>query len=316
MPREQQQMTSTNALPPVTPEVEPAPLYDVVSTQSLLEALQSTMGGKTTSTRMPVVISPDKDTQNKKQLPLGSARPAPMRIPADRRLASNPFSTRSASKLASNPRQGISVPARYIIVLIIFVLVLLFCLLSLTPIGGGQNLIPFAVGGSLSWVRSQGQIFGVGAPPVAQQQDQGQSVAPLVPAPQVPMSSVQYVALARQDAINAGISPDYFVQQIFVESGFNPNVVSPSGAVGIAQFLPSTAASLGVDPWDPVSALRGASNLMAGYAIQYGGNYAMALAAYNAGSGTVTYAVNVGGMSWMEYLPGETRSYIYKIMGI
>ncbi len=126
----------------------------------------------------------------------------------------------------------------------------------------------------------------------------------------------QYVAIARQDAIAVGISPDYFVRQINEESGFNPNSVSPSGAVGIAQFLPSTAAGLGVNPWDPIQALRGAARLMANYAHNYGGDYAKALAAYNGGSGTLQYAVTNCGANWLNCLPGETRHYIYVIMGI
>ena len=106
------------------------------------------------------------------------------------------------------------------------------------------------------------------------------------------------------------------MRQIYVESGFNPNAVSPSGAVGIAQFVPSTAAGLGINPYDPVSALKGAAQYMASYSRQYGGDYAKALAAYNAGSATVSYAVSVGGANWMNYLPAETRAYIHTIMGI
>jgi len=113
-----------------------------------------------------------------------------------------------------------------------------------------------------------------------------------------------------------GIPPNYFVQQINTESGFNPNAVSPAGAVGIAQFLPSTAAGLGINPWDPIQALQGAAKMMASYASQYGGDYAKALAAYNAGSGTVQNAVNNCGANWLNCLPGQTRNYIFKIMGI
>ena len=126
----------------------------------------------------------------------------------------------------------------------------------------------------------------------------------------------EYVAIARQDAIDGGISPDYFVRQIYEESGFNPNAVSPAGAVGIAQFIPSTAAGLGINPRDPISVLRGAAQMMAKSARQYGGDYAKALAAYNAGSGTVNHAVNACGSAWMNCLPAETRHYIYVIMGI
>lgn len=123
-----------------------------------------------------------------------------------------------------------------------------------------------------------------------------------------------YVALARQDALNVGISPDAFVRQINLESGFNPRAISPAGAIGIAQFMPATAASLGVNPYDPVSSLRGAARLMASYVRTYG-NLAMALAAYNAGPGTVTYAVRRGGGNWRAFLPWETQRYINIILG-
>src|ERR1019366_647231 len=135
-----------------------------------------------------------------------------------------------------------------------------------------------------------------------------------VPAPPpIVLSTSAYVAIAEQDATANGISPTYFVRQIQIESGFNPNAYSPAGAVGIAQFLPSTAAGLGINPYDPISALAGAARYMASYARQYNGNYAMALAAYNAGSGNVQYAVAAGGANWMNFLPAETRQYIYNI---
>ncbi len=131
----------------------------------------------------------------------------------------------------------------------------------------------------------------------------------------VPAGSDQYVTLARQFATDSGISPDIFVRQINQESGFNPNAVSWAGAVGIAQFLPSTAAGLGVNPYDATDALRGAARLMASYVQQYGGDYAKALAAYNAGQGTVQGAVNAGGDNWQAFLPAETQNYIRIILG-
>ena len=124
----------------------------------------------------------------------------------------------------------------------------------------------------------------------------------------------QYVTIARQDAYNAGISPDLFVRQINQESGFNPWAISPAGAIGIAQFMPATAASLGINPRNPLQSLQGAAHLMAGYTHQFGA-YAKALAAYNAGPGTINWAVRMGGANWYGWLPYETRNYIRVIMG-
>ncbi|GAC1433001.1 MAG: hypothetical protein PVS3B3_34020 [Ktedonobacteraceae bacterium] len=134
--------------------------------------------------------------------------------------------------------------------------------------------------------------------------------------PPITFPTSQYVAIARQDALNVGIPPDYFLRQIYVESGFNPDAASPAGAVGIAQFEPATAAGLGINPYDPVQALSGAARLMASYVIQYDGEYAKALAAYNAGSGRLNRAVRTCGTSWLACVPAETQNYIYKIMGI
>jgi len=124
-----------------------------------------------------------------------------------------------------------------------------------------------------------------------------------------------FVSLARQDALNVGFSPNVFVRQINQESGFNPSAISPAGALGIAQFEPATAASLGVNPWDPVQSLQGASRLMASYVRQFGGDIAKALAAYNAGPGAVQRAVMLGGTNWRAFLPAETQNYIRVILG-
>jgi len=128
-------------------------------------------------------------------------------------------------------------------------------------------------------------------------------------------SHQHFVTLATQDALNVGLSPNVFVRQINQESSFNPSAVSSAGALGIAQFEPGTAASLGVNPWDPVQSLQGASRLMASYVRQFGGDIAKALAAYNAGPGAVQRAVMLGGTNWRAFLPAETQNYIRVILG-
>lgn len=136
--------------------------------------------------------------------------------------------------------------------------------------------------------------------------------------PNLPFMAIadsQYVPVAQAAATAAGISPVYFVRQINQESRFNPNAVSPAGAVGIAQFLPSTAAGLGVNPWDPTQALYGAARLMASSYHQYG-DYAKALAAYNAGPGQLQSAEYACGVNWLNCMPAETQNYVYVIMGV
>ncbi|GCE17544.1 lytic transglycosylase domain-containing protein [Dictyobacter kobayashii] len=123
-----------------------------------------------------------------------------------------------------------------------------------------------------------------------------------------------YVSMARQAATDAGISPDIFERQIEQESKFDPRALSPAGAQGIAQFMPATARALGIDPWNPEQALKGAAHLMASYNKQYHGNYAAALAAYNAGPGAVKSAVDRCRSQWQRCLPAETQHYITVIL--
>ena len=90
-----------------------------------------------------------------------------------------------------------------------------------------------------------------------------------------------------------GIDPDFFVSALLQESGFQPYIVSSAGALGIAQFTYDTAARYGVDPLDPRSAITGSAALYASYIVAYREGYpdpyASALAAYDAGPGTVAF---------------------------
>jgi len=126
--------------------------------------------------------------------------------------------------------------------------------------------------------------------------------------------SGDYHALARQDATDNGLDPTLFERQINQESGFNPNAISPAGAVGIAQILPSTAAGWHVDPRDPVASLSAAAKAMAWYQNHYG-SFEKALACYNAGTDTLDRAMAQYGSDWKIGLPAETQNYIHSIMG-
>lgn len=120
---------------------------------------------------------------------------------------------------------------------------------------------------------------------------------------------MNWASESRAAAMAAGIDPDLFERQMRHESAnYDPNVIagrrsSSAGAQGIAQFMPSTARGLGVDPLNPRQALRGAARLMASYVKKYG-SYHDALVAYNAGP------ARVGGN-----LPAETVKYLQIILG-
>jgi hypothetical protein len=129
------------------------------------------------------------------------------------------------------------------------------------------------------------------------------------------MTTPNYQAQARTDASQAGIDPNIFVNQIQAESGFNPRATSPAGAQGIAQFMPATAQSMGVNPWDALASLKAAAYLDSANLQKYGGNYQKMLAAYNAGGGTVDSAVSRYGSAWLSHMPSETQQYVAKVAG-
>ena len=127
-------------------------------------------------------------------------------------------------------------------------------------------------------------------------------------------STSTYQQLAAADAQSVGLNPLIFVRQIQQESGFNPNARSSAGALGIAQFMPATAAGLGVNPLDPRASLQAAARYMASLVSQFGGSQEEALAAYNAGPGAVQNAL-ASGDNWLAQLPVETQNYVNSIMG-
>jgi len=128
-------------------------------------------------------------------------------------------------------------------------------------------------------------------------------------------TALDYRTLARQDAQAHGIPADLYERQINQESGFNPNAVSPSGAIGIAQIMPDTAKGWGVDPHDPVASLNVAADHMSWYQSKYG-SFDKALACYNAGTDALEKAIARYGSNWRIGLPAETQRYITAIMGV
>ena len=93
------------------------------------------------------------------------------------------------------------------------------------------------------------------------------------------------------------------------ESGFNQSAQSEAGAMGIMQLMPDTAEGLGVDPSDLRGNLEGGAKYLRQMLDKYNGDVEKALAAYNAGPGSLD-SVN-GDIS---KLSGETQKYVPSVM--
>ena len=104
------------------------------------------------------------------------------------------------------------------------------------------------------------------------------------------------------------LNPLVICAQLNQESGFTPTSSSSAGAVGIAQFMPETAASLGINPLDVEDAIEGQCKYMKSLMDSFG-DYSLALAGYNAGGGAVQ---EYGGIP--PY--GETQAYVAKISSV
>lgn len=113
---------------------------------------------------------------------------------------------------------------------------------------------------------------------------------------------VKYQAQVLASAAKWGVPPAFLAAQLDAESGFNPSAVSPDGAIGIAQFMPGTAKSVGLNPHDANASIDAMAKLMAHYHKQYG-TWEKALYAYHDGPGKVEGPGPAG------------RAYAKKILG-
>jgi soluble lytic murein transglycosylase-like protein len=118
-----------------------------------------------------------------------------------------------------------------------------------------------------------------------------------------------------QNAILTGIDPTLAMEVALAESGANQNAVSSTGAIGIYQIEPATAAGLGIDPTDPAQNIQGGQAYLQQMLSQFGGDYQAALAAYNWGPGNVTRAQATYGANWFSYAPASVQSYVNGIIG-
>ena len=131
-----------------------------------------------------------------------------------------------------------------------------------------------------------------------------------------PYKKVEYPKVKNKKLLNLAIkkakkhkiNPVIFARQINQESGYNIYAVSPVGAKGIAQFMPSTGRRYGLknenDFYNPDKALDASARLMRDNLKVSNGDYKMALSLYNSGRKDGYKRFN------------ETKQYVKNIMGV
>ncbi len=124
--------------------------------------------------------------------------------------------------------------------------------------------------------------------------------------------------LIRQAATKHGIDPALVKAVIAAESGFNPQAVSPKGAIGLMQVIPDTGARYGVTGdarrtaaqklADPKTNITTGVRYLSDLLRMFSGNLELVLAAYNAGEG----AVQKHGNDIPPY--AETQNYVKTVL--
>jgi membrane-bound lytic murein transglycosylase D len=143
----------------------------------------------------------------------------------------------------------------------------------------------------------------------------------------------RYEAMIRAKLHAAGLPEDMYYLAL-IESGFDPNAYSRAAAVGMWQFMTSTARDMGmrVDWWiderrDPMKSTAAAVRFIKDLKEQFGSLY-LAAAAYNGGPGRIArglsrYADDLEGttgddlffaLADKDYLRNETREYVPQLI--
>jgi soluble lytic murein transglycosylase-like protein len=123
-----------------------------------------------------------------------------------------------------------------------------------------------------------------------------------------PVTQPELDQFVRDAAAKNRLDPDFVASVIRAESNFKPHAVSPKGARGLMQLMPSTAAQLGVkDAFDPKANIEAGTAHLNSLLNLYHDDPVKALAAYNAGAHRVDQYHGVPPYR-------ETRAYVAKIV--
>jgi soluble lytic murein transglycosylase-like protein len=115
------------------------------------------------------------------------------------------------------------------------------------------------------------------------------------------------------DAERSNLDPRLIVALVTVESHWRPNAISRVGARGLGQLMPSTAATLGVNAWNPIQNIRGAATYLRAmldhFADSGDNRLRFAIGAYNAGPKAVDRYHGIPPYT-------ETQNYVRKVLAV
>jgi len=112
----------------------------------------------------------------------------------------------------------------------------------------------------------------------------------------------------REVAHRFGMDPKLIEAVIHAESNFDPQAVSPAGAIGLMQLMPETAREMGVvNSRDPFQNITGGTRYLSRLLANFKGDTRLALAAYNAGIGPVKRYGSIPPYA-------ETRHYVQRVL--
>ena len=128
--------------------------------------------------------------------------------------------------------------------------------------------------------------------------------------PIIPRSREEICRSVVESSRRNDLPTPFFIRLLYQESGFRPEALSMSGAMGVAQFMQETATDRNLDnPFDPLQAIPASARLLRDLHKKFG-NLGLAAAAYNAGPKRVQDWVAKKGP-----LPQETQDYVKTITG-
>jgi soluble lytic murein transglycosylase-like protein len=126
-------------------------------------------------------------------------------------------------------------------------------------------------------------------------------------APQIAQNPSDLVALIDQIASEQGVENSLVHSVIRAESNYNAHAVSPKGALGMMQLIPSTARRFGVtNAFDPKDNIRGGVRYLKFLLDYFQNDYPKAIAAYNAGEGAVDKYHGIPPYA-------ETQNYVFRV---